>query len=110
MKAYKLLKMKKDGNLGSLFIDKKEVREMGVWLSAKLYPTKGYAVRKGWHCCFKPYAPHLSVDGRVWAEVDVDQFTVYDRPESQGGEWILAERMKILRILSDEEVQELTVF
>lgn len=72
-------------------------------MDAKCYPTKGFAVRKGFHCCFEKNAPHLKEklangEVRVWIECEVEQFTTYDRPESQGGKWILADRMKVLRI------------
>ena len=70
-------------------------------MDAEFHPTKGYAERKGWHCMLKPIAPHLSKNNRVWVEVEVDDFEYYDRPESQGGRWILAQRMKIIKELKD---------
>lgn len=54
MKAYKLLRKLKDGNLYPLFINKTIQTPFNVWMQAKCYPTKGFAVRKGWHCCFQP--------------------------------------------------------
>ena len=39
----------------------------------------------------------LSKKGRVWIEVEVDDIEYYDRPESQGGTWVLAQRMKIIK-------------
>ena len=44
---------------------------------------------------------------RVWVECEVEDWTSYDRPESQGGSWILAQRMKIVRELSDSDVREI---
>lgn len=109
MKAYKLLRVLKDGKLYPLFINKRESTRLGEWMDAECYPTKGFAVRKGWHCCFKPIAPHLSIklasgEKRVWCEVEVKDWASYDRPESQGGAWILAQAMKVNRVLSDAEV------
>ena len=103
MKAYKLMRIK-DGKLYPLFINKKVETELGVWLPAECHPTKGFAVRQGWHCCFQMYAPHLkkelsSGEKRVWVECEVESYTTYDRPESQGGAWILADYMKVLRIV-----------
>ena len=72
---------------------------MNTWLDAELHPTKGYAVRKGWHCTTAPVAPHLSPKGRVWVEVEVADFELYERPLSQGGVWVLAQKMKINQIL-----------
>lgn len=99
MIAYKLIRQLKDGKLSPLFINKKSRIPIGIWLNAEEHPTKGFAVRKGWHCTLKPIAPHLSIKDRVWVEVDVRNVELYDRPESQGGTWVLAQRMKILRIL-----------
>lgn len=105
--CYKLVKQRKDGSLGSLFIHASERLPFGKWLKAEFFPTKGYAPRYGWHCTFYPYAPHLSTKGRVWVECEVSGWKTYDRPESQGGAWILADRMKIDRIISDSEVEAL---
>lgn len=62
------------------------------------YPTKGYAPRFGWHCTFQPYAPHLKEKGRVWVECFVKNYRTYDHPECQGGAWILANELKIIKI------------
>jgi hypothetical protein len=105
MKAYKLIRKLKDGSLSPLFINKKSRIPTGVWLEAEEHPTKGFAFRKGWHCTLKPEAPHLEVGGngvgknRVWVEVEVEDTELYNRPESQGGTWVLAQRMKVIREL-----------
>jgi hypothetical protein len=99
MKAYKLIRKMKDGSLSPLFINKKSRIPVGEWVNAELNPTKGFAVRKGWHCTLEPNAPHLSETGRVWVEVEVDDFEYFNRPESQGGTWVLAQRMKIIKEL-----------
>jgi len=108
MIAYKLMKQRKNGTLGSLFINAKEVYSFNVWMNAEFIPTNGFAERFGWHCCFTPIAPHLkeflsSGEIRVWVEVEVDGIKTYDRPESQGGSWILADKMKINRIVDKNE-------
>jgi len=41
MIAYKLMRLRKDGTLGSLFINKKKVYPIGEWLEAEFIPTKG---------------------------------------------------------------------
>lgn len=102
MIAYKLVRKLKNGDLKSLFIDKAKPLEKNKWLHAKCVPTTGFAVREGWHCTLKPHAPHLSLNGRVWVKVEIENFEYYDRPESQGGTWVLAQKMKIV-----EEVYEL---
>lgn len=101
MTAYKLFRKKKDGNLGPLFIDRKLNIPHGVPLEAKFTPRKGFAPRKGWHCTLKPVAPHLKTtlkngEQRVWCQVEVEEIEHYSRPESQGGSWVLAQRMTLI--------------
>ena len=104
MKAYKLLRLKKDGKLYPLFINKTVETPIGKWLQAECYPTKGFKERKGWHCCFHPIAPHLKTE----LKSGVENWESYDRPITQGGAWILAQRMKLTKVLTTEEVAELT--
>lgn len=59
MIAYKLMKQRKNGTLGSLFINAKESYTINEWLNAEFIPTKGFAERFGWYCCFTPNDPHL---------------------------------------------------
>ena len=106
MKAYKLLRVDTKGNLRPLFINKKQNIPIGKWLKAEGHPTKGFAVRKGWHCCLEPNAPHLKMQPknqmkRVWCEVDIQNTELYKRPESQGGTWVLAQKLKLVRILQE---------
>lgn len=99
MKVYKLLNRRKDGSLGPLFINRSQRIQVGEWMDAEDHPTKGYKHRPGWHCCLKPHAPHLSERGRVWCEVEVEGYVILNRPESQGGQWVLANNMKVLGVL-----------
>ena len=101
MLAYKLFRERKNGSLGPLFINKRQVINIGEWLPAEAHKTKGYAFRPGWHCCLKPEAPHLSEKGRVWAEVEIENYTFYERPANQGGKWVLAQQMRVLSILKE---------
>jgi hypothetical protein len=96
MKAYKLFRLRKDGTLGPLFINRRLRVPVNQWLEAEFHPTKGYAQRKGWHTSIAPYAPHLSEKGRVWREVEIKDYVVFERPEHQGGTWFIAQRMKVL--------------
>lgn len=97
--AYKLVRQRKDGSLGTLFINTKKRLEIGKWMKAESHPTKGFAIRPGWHCTTNPAAPHLSKRGRVWVEVTIRDYVEYSRPKSQGGVWLLARKIKINRIL-----------
>ena len=82
--GYKLFEMdKRDGKLYPLFIGKTEPTKMNTWIKAEHIPTKGFAVRSGWHLSANlPSAPHLiGADGtykskrgknfkRVWCVVE----------------------------------------
>jgi hypothetical protein len=97
--AYKLMRRKANGKITSLFINKSREYHFGEWMDAEFIPTKGFAQRQGWHCTFTQYAPHLSTRGRVWVKCEVEDWTTYDRPESQGGAWILANKIKLLEVM-----------
>lgn len=111
-RVFKLFRVTKEGKLHPLFINRKEETVLNKWLTAECYPTKGFAVRQGWHCCFKPYAPHLkdvlsNGEQRVWVECLAKDCETYARPESQGGTWVLAQQLKVLRVLDEVAVQEI---
>ena len=101
MIAYKLFRLRKDGSLGSLFINRKAIVPMNKWLKAKPHKTEGYAYRPGWHCTSKPYAPHLSMDGRVWCKVEIDGYEEFKRPKVQGSIWFIAKRMRLVEVLKE---------
>jgi hypothetical protein len=96
MIGYKLFRVRKDGTIGSLFINRKRVINIGVLYKAKSYPTKGFKVRPYWHITSKPVAPHLSMKGRIWYKVEFSDYKKFDRPKNQGGLWYLAKNMKVL--------------
>ena len=107
--VYKLFRQRKDGSLGPLFIGASQRIPLGEWLQAEDIPTKGYAHRPGWHAGFLPEAPHLTEAGRVWAEceIPVGGYYRFPRPAHQGGEWVIAEAIKVNRVLETEEVEEI---
>lgn len=112
MKAYKLVRKLKDGKCYPLFIDKDSPFEWGVWKDAEFHPTKGFAGRQGYHCCFNCIAPHLKEklangEQRVWIECEVEDYETYDRPESQGGAWVLAQKFMAVREIPFNEVRGL---
>lgn len=96
MIAYKLLKKRKNGTLGPLFINRKQVIPVGKWLQAEEHPTKGYAFRPGWHTTNSPKADHLSMKDRVWMKVEIKDYEPLKRPANQGGVWYIAQKMKVL--------------
>lgn len=99
MRAYKLVRKLKNGSLAPLFINQRHRFEIGVTYKAESHKTKGFAYRPGWHCCLKPEAPHLTEKNRVWVEVEISGTKLYDRPESQGGTWVLADTLKVVKEL-----------
>lgn len=100
MIAFKLMAIRKNGTLGSLFIDKRKKVAVGEWMTAKCVPTKGFKVRTGFHSMLTRYAPHLSQKGRVWVKVELaGKIEVHDRPATQGGRWLTSEKMRVLEIL-----------
>ena len=81
--GYKLFEMDmRNGKLYPLFIGKTEETKIGEWVHAEFIPTKGFAVRSGWHLGLIPSAPHLiGADGtykskrgknfeRIWCVVE----------------------------------------
>jgi hypothetical protein len=97
MTAYKLFRQR-NGKLYPLFLSNKET-PIGVWLEAEDRQKKGYAHRPGWHCGVEPRADHLSKRGRVWAEVEIEDYYSFKRPRHQGGEWLIAQKMRVVRVL-----------
>lgn len=104
MKAYKLVRLRKDGTMGPLFINPRQRLRIGEWLPAENHPTPGFKVRPGWHCVSKPLAPHLSERGRVWVEISIKEWERHVRSKHQGGVWYTAKQMRVNRILTDEQV------
>ena len=96
--GYKLFRLRKDGTLGPLFINRKQVIQAGEWLEAQLFPTPGFAVRFGWHACAQMSAPHLSKKGRVWCRVRLYDITANHRTGSQGGLLYTARYLKVTDI------------
>jgi hypothetical protein len=98
--VYKLVKKRKDGSIGPLFINARQRIPIGEWLPAEAHERKGFAFRPGWHCTFTPEAPHLSEKGRVWMKCEVKDYVTYPRPESQGGSWVLANQIRFIEEIS----------
>lgn len=101
IEGYKLFSLRKDGSIRSLFINKGIKLPIGKWIKAEEHPTKGFAFRPGWHATLEPIAPHLSKKNRVWAKVKMKEAVRFNRPESQGGTWLLAKWIKIEKILNE---------
>lgn len=97
MRAYKLFRELKDGNITPLFINKTQRLPIGKWIKAEAHRTKGYKYRPGWHCTANAAAPHLSEKGRGWYEIEIKDFSEMDRPPHQGGLWYLANHIKIIK-------------
>ena len=94
--AFKLFRVRADGTLGPLFINRRQIIPLQTWLLAENHPTPGFAVRPGWHAAPAPYAPHLGMRGRRWYCVALAGVTEHCRPACQGGRWLLAQSMMVL--------------
>lgn len=103
--GYKVFRLKRNGELGPLFINRQQDVPKGVWLTAEDHPTPGYAHRPGWHATEEMHAPHLKMhlasgEVRVWVRVLLRGVKRYQRPDAQGREWILARELKVLEVLT----------
>lgn len=101
MIAYKLIKIRKDGSIGSLFINASERYPTNTWIDAQGLKRKGFAFRKGWHCMAEPSAPHLkfnlaSGENREFWVVEIEGVEEFSRPLSQGGKWYLAQKIRFI--------------
>jgi len=110
--AYKLLRLRKDGSLGPLFVGRRLRMEVGQEYRARTdLPHPGLAHRPGFHCCAAPRAPHIrlrlrSGEVRVWCEVSLSGWiNEHRRPDCQGGLWFTAEKMKIVRIIDTRQAR-----
>ena len=102
--GYKLMRTRKDGSIGSLYVNRKYKVPRGRWLRAEAFDTSklGLKFRPGWHCMRLPFAPHLKLtDDRSWVKVEMRHVKKYDRPKSQGGEWYLAREIRILEVMHE---------
>jgi hypothetical protein len=96
MIGYKLLRKRRDGTYGSLFINRRQRLVGGTVYPAKAYRKRGYTYRPGWHILPRPEAPHLSIKGRTWCRIEFDHSDTLERPTHQGGTWYLGSSMTIL--------------
>ena len=96
--GYKLFRVRANNTLGPLFVGKRRVLPIGQWLECETnLPHPGLAHRPGWHVLLKPDAPHLSRKGRRMYQVAFDgELSREQRPMSQGGEWVTAQRIMII--------------
>ena len=103
MRAYKVLRIRQDGTLGSCFINRKARLPMGVVLEAEDHPTSGFGHKPGWHTCSTMSAPVMThnakakLENRHWFEVDIEDVIENPRPPQQGGMCYRSQRMTIVR-------------
>ena len=97
MIAYKLFRVLQSGEITPLFINKTCRLQRGKVILAENHPTKGFAHIPFGHCCSQPIAPHLSMKGRAWYEIEIYNYTEFKRPVSQGSIWYLASKIKIIK-------------
>jgi hypothetical protein len=101
--GWKLFRLRKNGTLGPLFINRRQVVPVGGdFLPAEAHKTAGFAYRPGWHATPNPVAPHLKKkpkhETRVWCKVELKDVQPINKPEKQGGKWYLAGAMRVTSI------------
>lgn len=104
--AYKLVKVRKDGTIGPLFINASLRIPVDTWLQAEAHRRRGFAFRPGWHCTRVDQAPHLKErlkggEIRQWWKVEIADFEERVRPENQGGLWYLAQKIRFIEPVSE---------
>lgn len=98
VRGWKLFRLRADGTLGPLFINRSLVVPVGVWMQAEDIPTPGFQRRPGWHAAPSAVAPHLTLKGRVWCRVEMTDWVKIKRPAAQGGFWYLSEKLRVVRV------------
>ena len=101
------MRKRADGSIGPLFVDRKLRIQSGIWIEARMdIVPKGLATRPGWHVCRSPGVPHLkdnpAKEVREWWVVDIEHYEEINRPESQGGIWYLAKRIKFIEKVTND--------
>lgn len=109
MIAYKIFKKSKSGLFKPAQVPVARLQhkgyEVGVWYPAENAQPTNLKERIGFHCVNQPSVPHIKIipNKIVWVEVEIEDYTEIRRPQSQGGLWYLANHLKIIRELSEEE-------
>jgi len=104
MIAYKLLRVRKDGTIGPLFVNRQQVIPIGEWMTAIDGKPKALKNRPGFHCTHSPEAGHIKMklssgEIRRWYKVEIEDYYEFPRPKNQGGMWFISKKMKILEEL-----------
>lgn len=110
MLMYKVMRYQTDGMLYSPNVSRGKPYSIDEWYDAECILTKHYIEEKGFHGYEKPcktnYKQKLQRgEKRIWVECEVEDWkTKYYAPD--GSTWVIAQRMKILRALSDDDIRD----
>jgi hypothetical protein len=107
MKAFKLFRVRRDGSLGPVIINRGQRVPVGKWLKCEDHSDKarsyGVAVRVGFHATKEAHAPHLTngskqaiTDNRTWFVVELRKVRAEHRGVDGGSDWYVAEQMRVL--------------
>ena len=113
MKMYKIMRTKSDGMLYSVSVNRHQPYNIDEWMTAEYHLTKKFNDKKGFYGFEKPnsmkYKENLQRgDHRVWVECEVEDWEiVYSTTDKIN--WVIAQRMKILRALSKSQVGKILV-
>ena len=111
MLMYKVMRYKSDGMLYSVNVARRKLYSIDEWYEAECILTKHYIEERGFHGYEKPDIPKYKQElqrgeKRIWVECEVsDCETKYNAHDKTT--WVIAQRMKILRALSEDDIREI---
>lgn len=111
MLMYKVMRIKSDGMLYSVNVNRNKPYNIDEWVNAEYILTKHYHDRKGFYGFEKPdskkYKDKLHRgDRRIWVECEVADYEIVYNAHDQVN-WVIAQKMKIIRALSKNEITDI---
>ena len=111
MKMYKIMRVKTDGMLYPIGVNRYRSYNVGEWYDAEHIESRKYKTKKGFYGFEKPSSKRYKEslrrgEKRVWVECETEDCELYYHP-MDGETWMIAQRMKILRALSERDVNKI---
>ena len=111
MLMYKVMRVKSDGMLYSINVNRRKPYNIDEWVTAEYILTKHYHDKKGFYGFEKPDVTKYKYklqrgERRVWVECEVSDYEiVYYAPDQVN--WVIAQKMKIIRALSKNDIADI---
>ena len=111
MKMYKIMRVRSDGMLYSIGVNRNKPYDIDEWYTAEHIVSRKYKTKKGFYGFEKPdnerYKTTLQRgDRRIWVECEVEDYEFYHHV-MDGATWVIAQRMRMIRALSDRDVAKI---